>query len=229
MRTVLVTGASDGIGKSIALALAKEQYNLILLGRDNAKLEKVKASCEALGINADSFAFDLLDDTIRRTTLDHIIASSPPDVLINNAGIWHKVGDITSLSEDHIEAVIGLNLTAQILLTRQLLGGMRQREGSAIINIVSKSGLIAQTGQAVYTASKYGLKGFTDVLREDTKSDPIRIAGVYQSGTNTDLFAKAGDDFPVEKFTDPDDLAQVIVFMLSRPKKLWLNEVHITY
>lgn len=110
-----------------------------------------------------------------------------------------------------------------------MLEQMRSREGTAIINIVSKSGLVPQAGQTVYTASKYGMKGFTDVLREDTKDEPIRIAGVYQAGTNTQMFAKAGDDFEIEKFTNPDDLADIIVFVLTRPEKIWLNEVHVTY
>ena len=151
------------------------------------------------------------------------------DVLINNAGIWHKVGDITTLSEEKVTEIINTNLTSQILLTRQLLDQMRDRSGTAIVNIVSKSGLVAQAGQSAYTASKYGIKGFTDVLREDTKEKPVRVAGVYQAGTNTGLFTKAGDDFPVEKFTNPDDLADVVVFMLTRPDKIWLNEVHVVY
>ena len=227
MKTILITGASDGIGKSIALKLAKQHYNLILFGRDSEKLQAVKTACEANGAQTKTYAFDLTDSAKRRSVVEEILSNQSVDVLINNAGIWHKVGDLSTLPEEKIQEVIATNLTAQILLTRQLLDQMRSREGSAVINIVSKSGLIPQLGQTAYTASKYGLKGFTDVLREDTKKEPIRIGAVYQSGTNTEMFAKAGDDFPVEKFTDPDDLADVIVFMLTRPNKLWINEVHI--
>ena len=104
---------------------------------------------------------------------------------------------------------------------------MRDREGSAIINVISKSGIMVQAGQTVYTASKYGMKGFTDVLRIDTKEDPIHVAGVYQSGTNTKMFAKAGEEFSTERFTEPNDLADVVVFMLTRPSKIWLNEIHV--
>lgn len=229
MKTILITGASDGIGKCIAIKLSGLKVNLILFGRDAEKLQAVKKACDNNGSNTEIFAFDLIDNDKRQKIVDGIIASKQVDVLINNAGIWHKVGDITSISEEKIQEVIDVNLTSQILLTRQLLGHMRKRSDTAIINIVSKSGLVAQAGQSVYTASKYGIKGFTDVLREDTKEEPIRIAGVYQAGTNTGLFAKAGDDFPVEKFTSPDDLADVVVFMLTRPKRIWLNEVHVTY
>lgn len=229
MKTILITGASDGIGKNIAVKLSEQKNNLILFGRDEAKLQAVKTTCEANGSNVQTYAFDLADNSKRQNVANEIMAGQQVDVLINNAGIWHKVGDITTLSEDKITEVINTNLTSQILLTRQLLEQMRSRKGTAIINIVSKSGIVAQAGQTAYTASKYGMKGFTDVLREDTKEEPIRIAGVYQAGTHTDMFAKAGDDFEVEKFTNPEDLADVVVFMLTRPEKIWLNEVHVTY
>lgn len=229
MKTILITGASDGIGKSIAIKLSEQKDNLILFGRDEAKLEAVKNACEAKGAKVEVYAFDLTDNDKRRSVVDEIMNKQAVDVLINNAGIWHKVGDITTLSEEKVTEIINTNLTSQILLTKQLLDQMRDRSGTAIVNIVSKSGLVAQAGQSAYTASKYGIKGFTDVLREDTKEEPVRVAGVYQAGTNTGLFAKAGDDFPVEKFTNPDDLADVVVFMLTRPSKIWLNEVHVVY
>lgn len=229
MKTYLVTGASDGIGKSIALKLSEQKSNLILFGRDESKLNAVKSDCEANGSSVTTYAFDIADNDRRNSVVDEILSRQSVDVLINNAGIWHKVGDVTTISEEKIQEVIQVNLTAQILLTRQLLDQMRSREGTAIVNVVSKSGLVPQAGQTVYTASKYGMKGFTDVLREDTKDEPIRIAGVYQAGTSTQMFAKAGDDFEIEKFTNPDDLADVIVFMLTRPERIWLNEVHVVY
>jgi short-subunit dehydrogenase len=229
VKTILITGASDGIGKSIALKLSEQKYNLVLFGRDQTKLDTVAEACAANGAQVTTKAFDLTDSAKRQTTVEEVLAEQPVDVLINNAGVWHKVGDLSTLSDDTVQEIIATNLTAQILLTKQLLEQMRSREGTAILNIVSKSGLVAQSGQAVYTASKYGLKGFTDVLRENTKDEPVRVGAVYQSGTNTAMFAKAGDDFSTETFTDPNDLADVVVFMLTRPDRIWLNEVHVVY
>lgn len=229
MKTALITGASDGIGKSIAIKLSSQKYCLILFGRDEAKLQAVKTVCENNGATVATYAFDITDNKKRLEVVEGILANQKVDVLINNAGIWHKVGDITSLSEENIEAVINTNLTSHILLTRQLLDQMRSRNGTAIVNIISKSGVITQAGQTAYTASKFGMRGFTEVLRLDTKDEPIRIGAVFQSGTATEMFAKAHDDFPVEKFTNPDDLADVVVFMLTRPEKIWLNEVHVAY
>jgi len=221
MKKILITGASDGIGRSIAIKLAEEGHNLILCGRDEQKLESVAKECKT---NPQVIAFDLNDATQRK---DAIAEVSDLDILINNAGVWHKVGDVETIDDETIAEVINTNLTSQILLTKALLPLLKDKDGSAIINVISKSGITAQEGQSVYSASKWGMRGFTDVLRNDTQDNAVRIGAVYQSGTNTKLFEKAGDDFPVETFTDPGDLADVIVFMLSRPKRLWINEIRI--
>jgi NADP-dependent 3-hydroxy acid dehydrogenase YdfG len=71
------------------------------------------------------------------------------------------------------------------------------------------------------------MRGFTDVLKQDESDTGVRVAGLYQSGTNTGMFAKAGEDVPNHIFTEPDDLADVVVFMLSRPAKLWMHDVRV--
>jgi len=122
-----------------------------------------------------------------------------------------------------------VNMTSHILITKYLLPSMRTRE-TAIVNVISKAGVVAQKGFSVYSASKYGMRGFTDVLREDTSDEPIRIAALYQAGTNTDMFNKSGQEgVPIEKFTEPNDLAETIRFMLSLPEKIWLKEVHVEF
>lgn len=223
-KNIIVTGASDGIGKSTALALAKEGANLILFGRDQERLKQVSSEC---GNNASYYSFDLTDHDSRKKAVGEVLSKYKIDILINNAGIWHKAGELETIEESKIYEVINTNLTSQILLTKQLLSSMIDRE-TAIINVISKSGIIAQKGQSVYTASKYGMKGFTDVLREDTKDNPIKIGAIYQSGVNTNMFSKAGEEFPTESFTEPKDIADVIVFMLSRPEKIWINEINIS-
>ena len=219
MKRVLITGASDGIGRAIAECLA-DRYELILCGRDSKKLKEVAEICGG----AKTFAFDINDHATRDNVVEQV---GEIDILINNAGIWHKAGNLESLSDEKVIEVINTNLVSQVLLTKVLLPIMKNREGSAIINVISKSGITAQAGQTVYTASKYGMRGFTDVLRQDTKADLIRIGAVYQSGTNTKMFEKAGEDFSVESLTEPKDLAEVVKFMLTRPKKLWINEVRV--
>lgn len=228
---ILITGASDGIGKSIALRLAKLSNGLVLLGRNTQRLEEVKKQALKAGAkDVATYAFDIAD---RNSMTDHleIIRNKHSDLstIINNAGVWQKLGDLDQLNHDQIEEIINTNLTGLIKITNTLLPVLRTREAGAIINISSKSGVVAQEGQSVYTASKYGVKGFTDVLKQDLKGTKIRVAGVYQSGTNTGMFGKAGDNPPVERFTPPEELAEVVHFMLTRPDKVWLNEVHVNY
>ena len=230
-KKILITGASDGIGKQIVLQLAKERVALVLLGRDTNRLAQVKAEAIKDGaISVDVYAFDIAD---RSTMTDYLekIRTEHKDlsIVINNAGIWQKLADLDQFNHNEVEEIISTNLSAPIKITNTLLPILRKQRQAAIINISSKSGIIAQSGQSIYTASKFGLKGFTDVLKQDLKGSHIRVAGIYQSGTNTEMFKKAGDDFPTDTFTDPEDLADVIVFMLSRPERIWLNEVHVNY
>ncbi len=226
-KVVILTGASDGIGRSIALKLANEGCKLALLGRDNDKLASLKEKIP----NSKTYSCDITDTKSLEKTVDQIKKDFPqgPNILINNAGIWHKMMEIDELDADTVEKVIQTNLIAHIQLTRLILPGLRKAREAGILNIVSKFGVTAQNGQSVYTASKWGMKGFTDVLRNDLKKTKVRIAAVYQSGTNTNMFAKAGETFKTDKLTEPDDLADVIVLMLNRPAKIWLPEVHVQY
>lgn len=228
-KNIIITGASDGIGKQIAIKLSCEKPNLFLLGRSTKKLDETKNKCREKGSNTVKiFPFDLTDNL----ALDNFVTEinqEEVDILINCAGIWQKRDETENISDNEIIKIINTNLTSQILLTKKILPNLKKQEEAAIINIVSKSGIVAQKGQSVYSASKWGMRGFTDVLRTDLKETKIRVGAVYQSGTNTKMFEKTGEDMPIEKFTDPADLADTVLFMLSRPEKIWLNEVHVNY
>lgn len=222
MSRILITGASDGIGKSIAIKLASQGHSLILFGRDE---ERLKGVAEQTGSN-EYYAFNLNDSVMLQENLNKILDIGEIDILINNAGIWHKVGGLDTIDDEIINEVINTNLLSQIILTKKCLPSLIKQKG-IIMNVISKSGVTAQEGQSVYSASKWGLRGFTDVLREDLKDHGVRVFGVYQSGTNTRLFEKAGEDFPTEEFTSPDDLAEVISFILDQPQNLKINEIRI--
>ena len=222
-KRVVITGASDGIGRAIAIRMHTE-YEVILCGRNEERLQAVAAECN----NARYVAFDINDLEAQKRAAEDI---GQIDILINNAGVWHKSTGLDELDDETIIEVLNTNLVSQILLTKKFLPDMQDREGTAIINIVSSAGMRGNAGRIAYAPSKFGMRGFTEVLREDTKKKPLRVAAVFQSGTNTGLFEKAGeseDDFPRSEYIEPADLADVIAFMLSRPKKLWINEVGIT-
>ncbi|WP_027236121.1 SDR family NAD(P)-dependent oxidoreductase [Leisingera caerulea] len=228
-KTVIVTGGSDGIGKHICLKLAAAGCKLAILGRNRDRLDQVAEAARSLGApEARSYGADMTDPAAIAAAASAILQDfGSVDILINNAGIWHKAGPLDSISEEMLMATVQTNLTGLMQLTRHLLPALRTRDEAAIVNVASKSGVVAQAGQSVYTATKYGVRGFTDVLKVDEAETGVRVAGLYQSGTNTGMFAKAGEDVPNHIFTEPEDLADVVVFMLSRPPKLWMHEVRV--
>ena len=228
-KRVIVTGGSDGIGRHICLKLADQGCAIAIVGRNQARLDAVVAECKARGAaEARAYAADLTDAAaIEQAAAAMLDDFGGMDILINNAGIWHKAGPLDSIDADMLVATVQTNLTALIQLTRHVLPALRQQEEAAILNVASKSGVVAQAGQSVYSATKYGVRGFTDVLKVDEAETGVRVAGLYQSGTNTGMFAKADEDVPNHIFTEPDDLADVVVFMLSRPPKLWMHEVRV--
>ncbi|MFC1653866.1 SDR family oxidoreductase [Patescibacteria group bacterium] len=227
-KTILITGSSEGIGKEIALLLAKKKTKLILLSRNSKELKIVSEIAKKEGaIAVEIIECDLRDKNQINKAVEKI---ENIDCLINNAGIWQKVNDLDKISEEETLDVISTNLTGLILITQKLLPKLKKSKEAAIINISSRSGYSAQKGQSIYSATKYGVRGFTEVLREDLKETSIRVAGVYQGGTNTNMFKKVKEGIPEEaykKFIPPKELAEVVAFMLTRPKYTWLPEVRI--
>ncbi|MGR3623534.1 SDR family NAD(P)-dependent oxidoreductase [Pseudophaeobacter sp.] len=228
-KTVIVTGGSDGIGRHICLKLAAEGCRLAVLGRNSDRLAAVvQESRDAGALQVRSYVCDMADAQAIAATAKAVEEDfDGVDILINNAGIWHKAGPLDTITDEMLVATVQTNLTGLMQLTRAVLPGLRRRDAAAILNVSSKSGVVAQAGQSVYTATKYGVRGFTDVLKEDEAASGVRVAGLYQSGTNTGMFAKAGEEVPNHIFTEPEDLADVVVFMLSRPAKLWMHEVRV--
>ena len=230
--TFLITGASDGIGKQIALALAKLGANLILLGRNQQNLDSVKTEAQQLGsANVEAYSVDISNpEAIKEFTAKLTETHKSLEGIINNAGIWQHKANLEEIPDDEILAVLNTNLTGMIFLTKKVMPLLKAATEACIINISSRSGYAAQAGQSVYSASKYGVRGFTEVLREDLKDSSIHVAGIYQGGTNTKMFDKAGDVFGAEKletFIPAAELANVVTFLISRPKGLWMPEVRV--
>lgn len=228
-KVIVITWANDGIGKEIALRLAQEGSKLALIAKDVKKLNNVLQKAKEIGASdARIYPCDIRETNKLENCIKGIINDfGTIDILINNAGIRQKVMPLDKIEENIVDDVIATNLSALIHTTRLLLPTLRTRDEAAIINIISKSWITAQEGQSVYTASKYGVQGFTEVLKLDLKSTNIKVAGVYQSGTNTKMFEKAWEIFSTENFTNPSDLADVIVYMLSRPDKIRIHDIRI--
>lgn len=233
-KVALITGASDGIGKAIALALSLEVKGLVLIGRDRKKLEKVALLCkDGVVEDVSTYAIDFLNKKLLEERLEDIRQQhNNISVLINNAGIWQRMGNIDNVTFETIEDVIRVNLISPIKITKIFLPILRQQSEAYIINIISKSGIKAQGGQSVYTASKFGLRGFTEVLQEDLKDSNIKVLGVYQSGTKTNFFKKAGEKISPERFDkylEPKELALLIMKLLKSTNSLLVSDITVNH
>lgn len=221
-KVVLVTGASEGIGLEIAKKLVESGAKVIGISR-NIEAGGIEGSFEKKNCDVSKIA-DV------KMLAEHINEKyGQLDVVVNNAGVWQKLSDLEDIADAKIDELIDTNLKGLIYLTKYTMPILKSQAEALLVNIVSRSGVVAQAGQSVYTASKYGVKGFTDVLREDLKDSNVHVMAVYQAGTNTQMFKKAGDDFPLEKFTEASDLAGQIVNAICAPAKLWVNELHVSY
>lgn len=224
-KIALVTGASEGVGRELVNELVRQDVRCIAVSRNIEEAKPfesnlvISKNCDVRDVQAVTQLFAWVKQTYG--TLD---------ILINNAGIWHKTGQLETIDDDIIEDVVATDLLGTIMVTKYALPLLRAAQDDAmLVNIISKSGVVAQLGQTVYTAAKYGTKGFTDVLREDLSDTRIHILGVYQSGTNTQMFAKAGETLSTDKFIEPADLAAYIINTLTLPQKIWIKEIHADY
>jgi NADP-dependent 3-hydroxy acid dehydrogenase YdfG len=230
-KVAVVTGASDGLGKQVALKLAKEGVQLALVARNEEKLNEVKKTCLELGSpKVNIYACNISDskqvsDVVRQIEVDF----AEVQILLNVAGVWQKMNLLEDISVEEIDSVINIDLKGMIYMTHLLLPILKRQKEAAIINDSSKSGVTAQPGQSVYSAAKWGVAGFTNVLKEDLKGTSVDVAALYQGGTNTELFNKAGEHLDQEKYIGPEDLADVIIFMLSRPSNIWINDIRVDH
>jgi len=184
-RRILLTGATGGIGKALALELTRSGASLLLTGRNAKKLEHVRRQVEEIGGHAEIVVADLtLPDGRRSVTV--AAASFRIDTLINNAGGNH-LGLFATQDEASIEALLASNLTAPMLLTRAVLPVLKRQSDACIVNVGSILGSIATPGQSAYSASKFALRGFSEGLRRELAPDGIGVVYVAPRATDTDM------------------------------------------
>lgn len=230
-KIAIVTGAGEGLGREVSLKLAKEGVSLALVARSEEKLNEVKKEAEKLGSpKVVCYSCDIQDkEQIKKTVQQIEVDFNEVQILLNIAGIWQKLNLLENIPEEEVDSVIDTDLVGMIHMTRLVMPILKRQDEAIILNDSSRSGVTAQPGQSVYTAAKWGVRGFTDVLKEDLKEANVRVAGIYQGGTNTEMFSKAGEHINQEKFIRPEDLADVIVYMLSRPSGIWLHDVRVEH
>lgn len=226
MKRYLITGASRGIGREIALAIAGNDIELTLHGRDTSALaetvKQVKAKvpgCKTIEVTCDlSKADDVAKfvDSLRRIAFDAVI---------NNAGIA-MAKPVEKMSDAEVLRLIAINLTAPMQLVMGLYPQMKS--GSSIITILSGAAYIAYPTFSAYCASKFGLEGFTQCLRLEAIERGIRVINIYPGSTDTDIWHGVDGDWPREKMLDPKRVGEAVAFALNQPEGVLVGALRIT-
>jgi NAD(P)-dependent dehydrogenase (short-subunit alcohol dehydrogenase family) len=213
---VLITGSAGGLGLAISKKFYQQGYDIY--GLDVKPFDKTLDW-------QNYFQVDLTDFLKVADVVQKI--GSKIDVLINNAGIWLE-GKLEENTVQEIERLILVNLTSQIVLTNQILPFLKQKSGAKIANISSIRGMQGADNRTVYSASKFGIRGFTDSLRLELEPFGIKVFGFYPAGIKTDLFKKVEKERDLSDHLDPDDLAGLIFETLQNSdSKYYLPEIVI--
>jgi len=218
-KVVVITGASSGFGKELAkLLLQKGTYQLILTGRNESGFAEFK--------NADDVTL-IVGDLTKKQTLDlieHTVKEQKRiDILINNAGITF-INPFTENSEQKIDDLLAINLKAPMLLTQRLYPLMVEQQSGHIVNINSAAGKEGKPNHTIYSAAKFGLKGFTDALRVEAKPHNIRVTSFHPGGINTPFYRNL-PEVPKEKYMDAKKVASLLLHVLETDPSISPDEI----
>jgi 3-oxoacyl-[acyl-carrier protein] reductase len=219
----LVTGASQGIGRACALALAKAGATVALAARNEEKLKEVAAEIESAGGKAAAFRLDVSSEEAIKATVKEMTAHlGKIDILVNNAGITRD-GLIMRMKRADWDDVLTTNLSAPFLLTQAVIGGMMKQRWGRIINITSIVGESGAAGQANYAASKAGIIGFTKSVASEVASRNITVNAVapgYIATAMTEALTDAQkqaitEQIPLGRQGTDTDVANAVLFLAS--------------
>ena len=216
--TALVTGASRGIGARVAERLAEAGARVWLLGRSRGALTELAARTGGVALVAD-----LTDEASVWDALDRLQdeLGSAPDLVVNAAGVF-GLAPVAQETVKSLDAHLGVNLRGPFLVVRALLPSMLERGRGIIVNVGSVAGRKALPGNAAYSASKFGLRGFHEVLLEETRGTGVRVTLLEPAATDTPLWDPLDPDSDPAlpdraAMLTPDDVAEAVLFVVSRP------------
>ena len=208
---VLVTGATRGIGRAIALRFAKEGSKVAVAARDATAVDEVVSEIEALGGTALACQLNVRDHGSVESAIYRAIewGGGRLDVLVNNAGAF-DVCEFSKIQRADWARQIETNLTGVFYVTQECLDGLEKSDRGTIINIASVAARQAFPGNVHYCTTKYGLKGFGDALRLDLAPKNIRVSTIYPGATDTSIWDKVDGEWDRAKMNRPEDVAEVV-------------------
>jgi NADP-dependent 3-hydroxy acid dehydrogenase YdfG len=230
-KTAVVTGASRGIGAGIAEALGSQGVRVALVARNEAKLKERAARIKgSISVTCDVSDPKSVEHATRRIAGE---LNGAPDILVNNAGIFSVAVVEETTAETFIET-INTNLVGPFLFVRAFLGDMKKRKGGHIVTIGSISDRTIYTGNAAYSAAKFGLRAVHEVLRAELRGTGVRTSLISPAATDTEMWDSVTVTDPVANphskrpMLDPDDVVRAVMFAISQAERVNVDELRLS-
>lgn len=231
-KVALVTGASKGIGHATAMRLAEDGVAVVLTATSIDLLESLKKEIEtrggeSLALRCDVTKLAECEELVRQS----LLRFGKIDILVNNAGVGYS-GKIIESEPDKVQQMVMVNILGVYYMTRSVLPSMMALRKGDIINIGSVAGIKYSPRFAIYSATKFAVRAFSEALRNEVQEHNIRVTLVHPGMTQTaffESFARGGSPVPLDKgdILRPEDIANTIHFALTRPDGVALNEVTV--
>lgn len=221
---ILITGATRGVGRSMAKLFAQQGAKLSLLSRNLSDLEQLQAE---LGDRTRVYAADVSDYEALEKALHYFRGKQGPiEILVNNAGIGSYTA-LKDLSEFEILSTLRITAEAVMMLTKKLLPDLRAAANGQVLNIASDLARRPLANMSVYTAAKHAMAGFSQSLTRELAKEGIRVMLLNPGIIDTSFGGRSPGDVPPPYGLAPDDLAEIAAFMLTRPPYLIMDEVTV--
>ena len=210
MPTILITGASQGMGRAAAQAFAAlPDARLALVARNEERLEETCDLSRAHGAEAGAFPCDVTDEAaVEEMAASVRAAFGTPDVVLNNAGLF-ETGAVVDMTVEAFNRQVAVNLTSAFMVTRVFLREMLERGSGHLFYVCSVASLRAYPGAVAYCAAKHGVLGLARAMREETRAHGLRVTAVLPGATWTPSWY--GSDVPEERLMPPEDIAQAML------------------
>jgi 3-oxoacyl-[acyl-carrier protein] reductase len=226
-KVALVTGGSRGIGRAIAVALAREGAAAVLAARSPEALAEAADLVRRAGGRVESVVTELAEEA----SICHLMQVTQErfgrlDILVNNAGITHSASFEETRTED-LDRCWAINARAPFLLCREALGLLRQSPAASIINISSVVGVKGYPLQSAYTASKHALRGMSIALAEELRDTNIRVHVICPGGVDTDMVGSVRPDITKDELIGPAEIAELVLYLVTHRGNAVVDELHI--
>ena len=223
----LVTGASRGIGKVIALELASLGYDLALVARDAAALAEVIAALPESCGNAVAIPADLTQEETYESVVGECVAQlGGLDVLVNCAGL-SQAGPFEDVTPEQWDRIFAVNAKAPFFISRAALPYLKESERPIVINIASVVGFKGYIHQSAYASSKHALTGFTKVFAKEVQPFGIRVHLISPGGVATEMVKQMRPDIKPDELIQPEEIAEIVRFLVTKKGQGTIDQFYI--